>query len=606
MSQRRTSGRPPLPLTLAIAVAAFAAVSTSSGCSSPKVTPSGAGGAGGGGAGEGGSGGKGGSGAVDASLAPMNPLRDVDGGRPPTMCVATTCKVPGGQYCGKIGNGCGDTLDCAEPCPMGESCGGSGTPNVCGKPISADCVPITCAQAGGRLCGRVGDGCGRALDCGMCPNGEMCGSTMANVCGAGGGVCENLCKQQMACPTGGDTVVTGTVHAPTPPRFGAADPLYNVVVYVPNGVVQPFTPGVACEQCGKISGSPLVSALTGPDGKFTLKNVPVGTDIPLVIQIGRWRRQVKIPKVTACTTTALPDELTRLPRNKAEGDLPAIAIATGAWDPFDCTLRKIGVDEAEFTVPTGNGRVHVWAYEGNRLMQTTPPGGQLTGSLPTLSKYDIVLLPCDSEDEKPVAAMRNLVDYAGKGGRIFLTDWSYSWLRDGAMGPFERTVTWKPEAIYQGEDYEALLDRTFPKGMAFAEWLGNVRAIGVGADRIRIHDPYAGASNVDDVVAPTQRWMYTDGNMSSIQHLTFNTPIGAMPDQQCGRVVFSQFHVAESDTPFDGVFPRACDNSPMSPQEKALEFMLFDASSCIQPDSERPRVFQPPPLPPIQPPPPIL
>ena len=310
------------------------------------------------------------------------------------------------------------------------------------------------------------------------------------------------------CAPGQETTVTGTVFAPTPIRFGAADPLYNALVYVPNRPLAPFPAGVACDLCGTpVSGSPLVTALTGPDGKFTLKNVPAGDNIPLVIQIGRWRRQVTIPKVTACSSTALPAELTRLPRNQTEGNIPQMAIATGIYDPFECVLRKIGIDEAEFTPPTGTGRVHVYRYEGARLMQPVPPGGQLVGNamganMGALGRYDMVLLPCDDDSMKLPGELRMLHDYTGKGGRLFLTDFSYSWLKDTqAGGIFEGRATWLPDTENTGDDYTGLVDQSFPKGQAFAEWL---RVVGASATlgQLPIHDPYNGATYFDGVVAP--------------------------------------------------------------------------------------------------------
>jgi hypothetical protein len=33
-----------------------------------------------------------------------------------------------------------------------------------------------------------------------------------------------------------------------------------------------------------VSGSPIVTALTDPTGKFVLKDVPVGSNIPIVVQ----------------------------------------------------------------------------------------------------------------------------------------------------------------------------------------------------------------------------------------------------------------------------------------------------------------------------------
>ena len=86
------------------------------------------------------------------------------------------------------------------------------------------------------------------------------------------------------------------------------------------------------------------------------------------------------------------------------------------------------------------------------------------------------------------------------------------------------------------------------------------------------------------------RWVYgTSPNI--VEYYTFNTPVGTTSDKQCGKVVFSDLHVAAGDSP-GGTFPGNCNNAALTPQEKALEFLLFDLSSCIQNDSQPP----PPPV----------
>jgi hypothetical protein len=524
-------------------------------------------------------------------------------------CTPLTCQQGAGKYCGRIGDGCGKVLDCGG-CSDGQTCGGGGTAGVCGAPPNPSCPKITCnPPSGGQYCGKIGDGCGGTLDCpGACANGMTCGgSGVPNVCPgtpAGPGACVNLCQRQQTCPGGGTTTLSGTVLAPTPPRFGTPDPIYNAIVSIPNAPVQPFAKGVSCDMCnGLVSGSPLVTAITGPDGKFVLQNVPVGDNVPVVIQIGRWRRQITVPRVLPCQDNPLTAEQTRLPRNQGEGDIPLMAISTGKADALECVLRKIGIDESEFTLPSANGRIHMYKFNGGDVGPMTPPQAQLTTSLDTLRRYDMTIFDCEGYPyPKGLSERQNLVQYSNLGGRLFFTHFSYTWLHD--VDPFRMTATWRnmPDArpTVNNAPLTGIINQQFPKGMAFAQWLQIVGASPTPG-QIDIHFP---RHDVDAAHSPAQTWITTN-SPSTVQHYTFNTPVTAPAANQCGRVLFSNFHVSNIPDVML-TFPAHCNDMPLTPQEKVLEFMLFDLASCVQPDSQTPVVPPPPaaPTPPAAPPPP--
>ncbi len=566
-------------------------------------------------------------------------------GRTDVTCSPISCSGPGVRYCGKIGDGCGKALACGE-CAMGESCGGTGLDGVCGnasitcKPIACDsgagarycgkigdgcgrtldcgtcpaagvcgggdsanvcaggtdCKPFACGAGPGKYCGKIGDGCGRTLDCGGCTAPETCGGrSLANVCGSV--PCINLCPKQVACANGATTTLTGTVLAPTPPKFGAPDPIYNALVYVPNAPVALFTKGVSCERCGAlVSGSPVASTLSGADGKFTLLNVPAGDNIPLVIQLGRWRRQVIIPRVAPCVAAVLPPELTRLPRNQSEGDIPQMAMVTGKVDKLECVLRKIGIDEAEFTLPSANGRVHLYQANGATLGPGTPPGSALWGNATALDGYQMALLACEGQPfDKAATGQKRLLDFSNAGGRLFVTHYSYTWLFN--IAPFSTTAAWNVAQTPPGDPLTGILDQSFPKGQAFAKWIQTVGAAS-SPGQISINVP---RHDVDVVLPPSQRWIYST-TPKSVQHYTFNTPVGTPADQQCGRVLFSDFHVNDAKSAQDVVFPAECDDLPMTAQEKILEFMMFDLASCVQPEDQPTPPPPAPPAPPAMPP----
>ena len=54
--------------------------------------------------------------------------------------------------------------------------------------------------------------------------------------------------------------------------------------------VPPITAGASCDRCDAHLISPVASAITDTHGNFVLDDVPVGADIPVVIQVGKWRR----------------------------------------------------------------------------------------------------------------------------------------------------------------------------------------------------------------------------------------------------------------------------------------------------------------------------
>jgi hypothetical protein len=483
----------------------------------------------------------------------------------------------------------------------GHGCGVSGAPASCGMSclVDTDCGP-------GAYC-KDDHTC--TADCTF--SGSECGDTAK--CNSRGkcvdpASCTDLrCKVNLSCTGGAHTTLTGTVFAPN-----GTLPLYNAIVYVPNSAPTAFNHGVSCDRCnGTLSGDPVSSALTGPDGKFTLLDVPTGANIPLVIQLGRWRKQTVIVNVPDCATTAVDAGSSSLPKTAAEGDIPHMAIATGDADPLECLFIKLGISPTEITVPTAGGRIHFFRGSdkpGLNLTGGAPSATALYSSLDELLKYDVVLLPCEgNEFDKSKAGGMTLspnprdllVQYLNMGGRLFTTHYSYDWLTY-AMSPYNKVA--KPLAmngewpVGQMDDYNntihSSLVTTFPKGMDFSKWL-----IAAGAKsapgQLDINEGRSDLIGVDPTWA--QAWATYDftpiGGKQAVMHTTFNTPIDAEKDamgvpQYCGRVVYSDFHAtAGAITSKADPFPMACKSDPMTDQEKALAFMLFDLSSCVQQDS---------------------
>jgi hypothetical protein len=511
-----------------------------------------------------------------------------DSGTTSDACVSRSCAQQGFD-CGSALDGCGNIIQCGT-CPTGQTCG-LNSANVCGGVV---CTPKTCAQQGFD-CGAATDGCGNVIQCGSCPVNQTCGINSANVCG--GAVCTGLCLKQVTCTGTATTSVSGTVYAPN-----GTDPLPNVLVYVPNAPVVPFSPGVSCGSCGsQVSGAPLVSAITGYDGTFTLTNMPVGTSIPLVIQTGRWRRQFVIPSVAACVNTALPTSgasQIRMPRTSTvhaggEGDIPLMGFVTGSVDALECVLRKIGIADSEFSDPSGTGRVRFYVGNGDGLgaagaaggavySASTPTENSLWGTQAEINAYDMVYFACQgAEYDKTAPEQQIVIDYANAGGRIFTTHYSYVWLFNDA--PFSTTATWQADQTpsFTADPETGAINTSFPDGLMLAQWLKLLYPTST-LGQIQLQ---ALRHDFNAVVAPSQEWVsITDAFYTTPipMHYTFNTPVGATPANQCGKVLYNDYHVEDATTS-GTTFPAECTVTGMTPQEKMLEFDIFNLGACVTP-----------------------
>ena len=462
------------------------------------------------------------------------------------------------------------------------------------------------------------------------------GSNGGNMFGGGGGGGSDAstactpgtlkCDVKPGCTTS----VSGTVFDPA-----GVNPLYNVVVFIPNdpkGTLPPIKQGTnTCSSCDVSIGDYVTATTSGPDGTFTLTGVPATTHVPLVVQIGKWRREVFLPQVKACTDNPIAGSAsTRLPAKRSEGDIPQMALVTGGADNLGCFLTGVGLDPSEYSAPHGGGRLDIYTGQGRGGLGGGggAPGlssggtagncasdnpGCVWNSKANLEAYDIVLLACEGDTFDPAESKQNntnktpaskqaLHDWLDEGGKVFATHFHYTWFKNSPQTDFQGVATWLGNS--GGSDNARYdIDQTFPKGKVFDQWLGLVGAL--SGTQISLTGV---AESVGAVKAPTQRWIYNSAQdpqtsqSNNTKYLSFATPVGGIPikgadagetaSQYCGKAVFSALHAGGSPM---GSIPAACAGPPLSAQLKALEFLFFDLSACVSLDSLPPPPPPPPP-----------
>jgi hypothetical protein len=283
-------------------------------------------------------------------------------------------------------------------------------------------------------------------------------------------------------------------------------------------------------------------------------------------------------------------------------------------------VRKLGIDDNEFGVSGDARSVHLYHGNGTAAYQagfgqvggtTLPPAKPFWDSPAALATYDIVLLSCEGNqlvdaaggatvgtNDKPQTSLQAIHDYAGVGGRVFMSHWHNVWIGGDDRAtpvvglPDWMTIgTWNFGAAQDQEAVNAVVDTGVTKGTSFATWLMNVGASTTLGEipiltsaryTLQSNDPTRGDRRAFvDATTPNNPKAHV-----STQFLQFTTPNDLPEDQRCGKVVFSDMHVASgsfSNVPFPGpgTNNQGCASGDLTPQEKALAFIFFDISSCV-------------------------
>ncbi len=448
----------------------------------------------------------------------------------------------------------------------------------------------------------------------------FCPSTGGNpVCPPGSAL---DCYVNRNCPGGSQTTLAGTVYDPA-----GRNPLPNVYVYVPEdpGTVRPITTGTStCLDCETSIDDYVAVTVTDAQGHFTLRGVPTGKNLPVIVQAGKWRRTITVPNVTDCATTELPSSgsgQARLPRNHQEGDLPQMAVLTGGCDNVACFLIGAGVDPTEFTAPYAgeftapypDGRVTVYqglgATGNGAALSNGVAGDCTTSSCPlwsskqALEVYDDVFLgcECDAHDETKLASsLLAMHDWLGEGGKVFATHSQTTWFRNGPSD-VQSIAAWT-RGPASGAAGPFAVDTSSAAGQYFASWLFNVGA--ADADGGVPLNPADVSTSVTTVASPTSAWIHdtssaTDGGdaggqAGNVKLLSAPTPVAtgdASVPLYCGRVVVSDIHPgggqALQGSSSDGSsapapVPAACNGGPLTAEEEALEYLLFSTEgTCV-------------------------
>ncbi|TAK32432.1 MAG: hypothetical protein EPO40_02615 [Myxococcaceae bacterium] len=398
------------------------------------------------------------------------------------------------------------------------------------------------------------------------------------------------------CPVGGSAQLTGRTFAPN-----GRDPIPGVRVYVvPAG--QAFAPpatGVVCQHCAAPPAA-LASTLSNPDGTFTLYGAALdpGGTFAVAFESGGFRHVEHAVALGRCGRLALPAARTRLPGVSA-GDDAAPRIAVAGYRTAPSGPRTVDVNDRFTHVLDAIGLTAYDTFDPDRAGTNGGRGPDLLGLLAdatTLARYQILITPCgvlgvfDPSTHLTAPMIANLQGWLARGGRLYASDLAYPIVAHAYPGGIVfasgHPARGEPADIGVGLAGTAALQATVDEP-GLRAWLQQVGAVAPGASTLPVldlRDPWAAMDTLPSAeLMPGPNgsrsgtvWVSGDvswheGPPGPHHHpLTVQVDYPGAGGDYCGRIVFTSYHVQTGT------------GATLSPQERVLEYLFFQLSSCIQ------------------------
>lgn len=410
-------------------------------------------------------------------------------------------------------------------------------------------------------------GCGSSDELGL-PSGPDDG-------GLGGGVV----APDTGDPTLGDAAppaigfVTGKVVAPE-----GTIPIAGALVYLTRSSPPAIPSGVYCDKCVRLDSFSFT--YSEPDGTFRLP-VHAEGDFFMVTQKGQFRR-IRRVTVGKGVQASNPDD-TRLPgrTDTANGDaIPKMFIAEANFDAIANSLRKLGVREYDTPPPLPFPPPFPPPPEDDTLTNATK-----------LNRYHIVFVPCAGRTANDIgsgpactgiyapdaAEQRVMKDYIAAGGKLYVTDWSYEYVKQTWPG-FIQFKTMSGSGIGSACTITSYSGAAKWDDPSLSSWMS---AIGEG--NARLEKSYI---RIDSTRA--QPGVDEEGRSTTITPKVWaSTLVDGVPraatvsfQDRCGRVLYSTYHAEGTDNG---------GSSTLLAQEKALFHILLEVSTCVGVKPEPPR-----------------